>query len=78
MRLLDVNALIALVWPSHLHHRLVQNWFHKIKDDGWHTCSVSEIGFIRLSSNPKIIEDAVSPVEAYNLLFDLKKDVLRF
>lgn len=73
MRLLDVNVLIALVWPCHVHHGLVRDWFYAIKEEGWRTCADTEIGFIRLSSNPKIIEDAVSPFTAYNLLLELKK-----
>jgi len=73
LRLLDVNILIALAWPSHIHHALVYNWFQKIKGKGWCTSTVTELGFIRISSNPKIIEDAVTPLDAQLFLVELKK-----
>lgn len=27
IRLLDVNVLVALAWPNHVHHEAVQAWF---------------------------------------------------
>jgi predicted nucleic acid-binding protein len=27
MALLDVNALVALVWDSHIHHARTRQWF---------------------------------------------------
>jgi toxin-antitoxin system PIN domain toxin len=68
MRLLDVNVLIALAWPSHVHHRLAQDWFSRNKHRGWSTCPITQMGFIRISSNPKFIDGAVSPSEAIGLL----------
>lgn len=44
--LLDVNVLLALAWPNHLHHGLAQSWFRKSLTDGWATCSLTELGFI--------------------------------
>ena len=66
--LLDVNMLIALAWPSHVHHRDAHAWFTKGASRGWATCPVTQCGFVRISSNPKIIPEAVTPKEALGLL----------
>ena len=66
--LLDVNVLIALAWPSHLHHREAHTWFSKNAVHGWVTCPLTQCAFVRISSNPKIIAEAVTPREALALL----------
>ena len=66
--LLDVNVLIALAWPSHVHHRDAQEWFSRNKSQGWATCPLTHCAFVRISSNPKIIPEAVTPREALALL----------
>ncbi len=48
MFLLDVNALIALVDPNHVHHSVVADWFVEQQVDGWATCPITENGFIRI------------------------------
>ena len=69
--LLDVNVLIALAWPNHLHHELVTRWFRRQQRNGWATCSVSQSGFVRVSSNSRILPGAKSPGEALSLLREL-------
>ncbi len=71
--LLDVNMLIALAWPSHVHHRPAQAWFSKNAPAGWATCPLTQCAFVRISSNPKIIPDAVTPTEALSLLREVVK-----
>lgn len=66
--LLDINLLIALAWPSHVHHTLAQKWFEQNKGNGWSTCPITQMGFVRISSNPKFIDSAVTPSEALALL----------
>jgi len=66
--LLDLNVLIALAWPSHIHHLQAHKWFAMAKNSAWATCPIIQSGFIRLSSNPKILPEAVSPKEALHLL----------
>jgi uncharacterized protein len=48
MFLLDINALIALVDPNHVHHSIVAKWFMEKRFDGWATCPITENGFIRI------------------------------
>ena len=70
--LLDVNVLIALVWPSHVHHGLAQTWFAERRSAGFGTCPLTEIGFLRLSTNLKFTPQAVLPAEAIALLERIK------
>ena len=73
MYLLDVNLLIALAWPSHVHHSLAQAWFAYNRSQGWATCPITQLGFVRISSNPRFIDGAVSPNEAISLLLQVTK-----
>jgi toxin-antitoxin system PIN domain toxin len=66
--LLDVNVLIALAWPSHVHHHEAQRWFGKVRKAGFRTCPLTQTGFVRISSNPKFMPDAASPSDAMALL----------
>lgn len=66
--LLDVNVLIALLWPPHEGHRRAQSWFAQNANSGWATCPFTQAAFVRIVSNPAFSKDAVSPAEAVNLL----------
>ncbi len=66
--LLDVNVLVALTWPTHVHHVDARSWFEREGNAGWATCPVTELGFVRVSSNPRAIRDAVTPPEAAAVL----------
>ena len=66
--LLDVNVLLALAWPMHVHHSPAQEWFANHHRSGWATCGVTESGFIRVSSNRRAPPAARSPGEAALLL----------
>jgi toxin-antitoxin system PIN domain toxin len=53
--LLDVNVLLSLAWSNHPHHHLAHGWFAREATLGWATCLLTQIGFLRLSLNPKIV-----------------------
>jgi len=73
--LLDVNVLLALAWPNHQFHvaslRALQS-----RRDRWATCALTQLGFIRLSSNPAAIPTAKGPAEAAALLEAMVADPL--
>lgn len=71
--LLDVNVLIALAWPSHVHHGAAQTWFRATGQRGWATCPITQTAFVRISSNPKFIDGAVTPSQAVELLAEVTK-----
>jgi uncharacterized protein len=65
---LDVNVLLALAWPNHQHHQAAHRWFQRHGKHGWATCALTELAFVRLSSNPAYTPDAVLPRDAAGLL----------
>ena len=50
--LLDVNVLVALFDPAHLHHEAAHRWFAGNRNLRWATCPLTENGLIRVLSNP--------------------------
>jgi toxin-antitoxin system PIN domain toxin len=69
--LLDANVLLALAWPTHQHHAAAHEWFRREARHGWVTCALTQLAFVRLSSNPAYSDDAVSPQDAATLLLQL-------
>ena len=72
MALLDVNALVALAWDSHVHHEAVRAWFAANSVNGWATCPVTESGFVRVSSNPKVLPSFIAVKAARGVLAALR------
>ena len=72
MALLDVNALVALAWDSHVHHATMREWFAAEGPRGWATCPISESGFVRVSSNPKALPTAIGISAARGVLTALR------
>lgn len=66
--LLDVNVLLALAWPNHQFHGPARRWFRARRHAGWSTCALTQLGFIRISSNPSYTQHAKTPHEAALLL----------
>ncbi len=67
----DVNVLVALAWPNHVHHERARAWFEENHQRGWATCPVTESGFVRVSSNRKVVPEARRPGEAILLLREM-------
>ena len=51
--LLDVNVLIAMFDPAHVHHDLAHEWFAENRRRGWATTPFTENAVVRIVSNPK-------------------------
>jgi toxin-antitoxin system PIN domain toxin len=51
--LLDVNLLVALFDPGHVHHEQAHDWFEDNRARGWATCPLTENGFVRVISHPR-------------------------
>jgi len=71
--LLDVNVLLALAWPNHQFHAAAIVALSQSRGR-WATCALTQLGFIRLSSNPAAIPTAKSPSESASLLAHLVAD----
>lgn len=50
--LLDINLLLALTDPMHIHHEPAHRWFAEKGQRAWATCPLTENGFIRIASHP--------------------------
>ena len=50
----DVNVLVALSDPSHVHHQTADNWRQRIGNAHYLLCPITESGFVRLMANPSI------------------------
>jgi uncharacterized protein len=72
MGLLDVNTLVALAWDSHIHHAQARDWFVAHGKRGWATCPVTESGFVRVSSNPKVLPSPIGVEAARGVLTSLR------
>lgn len=67
----DVNVLVALAWPNHVHHERARAWFEESHERGWATCPLTESGFVRVSSNRRVVPEARRPGEAILLLREM-------
>lgn len=61
--LLDVNLLVALFDPDHIHHETAHDWFADNQSGGWATCPVTENGFVRVLANPAYAASISRPSE---------------
>ena len=51
--LLDINLLLALTDPMHIHHEVAHRWFANFGAVAWATCPLTENGFVRIASHPR-------------------------
>ena len=70
---LDVNVLMALAWTNHpFHAKAVRRL--GTGEQKWATCVQTQLGFIRLSSNPTIVLVSKRPAEAQDMLAAMTAD----
>ena len=72
MALLDVNALVALAWDSHVHHHAMRSWMAVHGPRGWATCPLTESGFVRVSANANVLPSAIGVEAARAVLTALR------
>lgn len=68
----DVNVLVSLAWPNHVHHSASRAWFAEFAAAGWATCPITESGFVRVSSNRRVIPDARAVGESLDVLRSMR------
>ena len=62
--LLDVNVLLAAIWANHTHHARAFAW---LSGKDILLCPLSELGFLRISTNPRVMN---APMEKARKLLD--------
>ena len=71
--LLDVNALLALAHAGHVHHERVAKWVASLgKKHALATCSITELGFVRISPQARLAPHVAA---ARELLSQLRASV---
>jgi len=66
--LLDVNVLLAWLWPAHEAHKAALHWMNGHRQDPWATCPITEMGFLRIVTNTSFSPNAPRWSEAVRTL----------
>jgi toxin-antitoxin system PIN domain toxin len=66
--LLDVNVLLALVWPRHESHQAARAWFGNSGHRAWATNPLTQLGVLRLLTNPAVTQGAFSAAAALEVV----------
>ena len=59
--LFDVNVLIALFDPGHVHHDRAHVWWEQNRASGWASCPLTQNGFVRVMSQPGYPNSVATP-----------------
>jgi uncharacterized protein len=68
--LLDVSSLIALGLVRHNFHHRMSRWIQSQSVSRFLTCSITELGFVRIASQPEVYGFTID--QARRLLLELK------
>lgn len=71
LRLLDVNVLVPLLWPPHINHNAAQHWFTTIRDGGWATCPITQLGCVRVLAVPAVSQGGLTVETAAERLSEI-------
>jgi len=66
--LLDVNVLVALMDPRHMHHEAAHTWWEANSGKPWATCAITENGVVRVLTQPRYPNRVDTIAEALSLL----------
>lgn len=74
--LVDVNVWIAAVYGSHVHHAVARDWFETLGPESACFCRQTQLGFMRLLTNPRVMgADVMTPLGAWQAFDNLLQDV---
>jgi len=67
MHLPDINLWLALTFASHKHHQIAAAWFDDVEIGNAAFCRVTQLGFLRLATTPKVLaEDPLTLIQAWD------------
>ncbi len=66
--LLDVNVLIALIDPAHVHHAQAHEWFAAVGHQAWATCPLTENGVLRIVGHARYPNTPGTPAAVGEIL----------
>jgi uncharacterized protein len=71
----DVNVWVALAYSAHQYHLQAINWFETTEDDTISFCRFTQLGFLRLLTQPSVMRAELrSQVEAWQLYDTIVRD----
>jgi uncharacterized protein len=71
--LLDVNVLVALIDPSHVHHDSAHVWFSAEGAHAWATCPLTENAVLRILGQPRYPNSPGTPATVAKILKALRE-----
>lgn len=66
--LLDVNVMIALIDPGHIHNQQAIQWFSKHAERSWATCPITQNAVLRIVGHPSYPNFPGSPQTVQELM----------
>jgi toxin-antitoxin system PIN domain toxin len=71
----DVNLWIALTVAEHVHHKSAVKWVDAVVDDSIAFCRVTQMGFLRLLTNGRVMaDDVLTAHRAWLLMEQIRRD----
>jgi uncharacterized protein len=71
----DINVWVALASDQHVHHLRARNWFRGTAEGGAAFCRVTQMGFLRLLTNVRVMaDDVLSQRQAWSVYEQLARD----
>ena len=68
----DVNVLVALLQPDHVHHQNAKQWFANVAR--FATTPITEAGLLRVSLNPSVMGANIRATDALASLRSIRAD----
>jgi toxin-antitoxin system PIN domain toxin len=79
MFLPDVNVWIALAFVTHIHHTIAQGWFDTLPSGTFFFCRMTQQGFLRLATDPRVLlSEAVTLPAAWQMYDTILEDTRVF
>jgi toxin-antitoxin system PIN domain toxin len=74
--LVDVNVWVALAYSLHVHHDPAKRWFETIGVDQAYFCRLTQLGFLRLLTNPHVMgPNVMTQPRAWQTYDELDQDL---
>ncbi len=75
--LVDVNVWVALSYDRHIHYAAAHRWFEDVGPGEAAFCRLTQLGYLRLLTNPRVMgEEVRTPRQAWGI-YDLLCEDLR-
>jgi hypothetical protein len=71
----DINVWVAMASDRHVHHERAKHWFATVEPGGSAFCRITQMGFLRLITNPHVMgADVVTQKRAWEVYEALSRD----